>query len=413
MPSKPCVSCSRSIPIFSAGKCHGCFAVWGAKNEVPAEQMPQRCPADGCDGYVMRRGYCDRHYRRFIDHGTTDKIRTVAEVRLHPEYKNWQWMKRQGRLCEAWQIFSVYLEGIGQRPSPRHWAARQDDGALYGPGNFLWAAPKLEVEHSSSTRQGRQAYQQALRAKEPRYWVGENLKRFFDLTKEQYAEILASQGGTCALCPRTEDAVDGDGKSRLLSVDHNHTTFEIRGLLCHNCNVGVGHFRDSPAALRRAAEYLERPATGLFAVKPGDVVTGDRKRGAFTLRADGVCSEPECTGIVKARGLCAAHYARLLRNGTTDSKRVVRACETDGCEKTAIARGLCRNHYEAAYRRGSMPAISPKSAPCSIVGCEEYSKARGLCMTHYKRWKRHGSAAIVHDTKGNALTAPDIRTAPA
>lgn len=403
MPSKSCVDCSRWVPIFSGGRCHACAAVWGAERGLPSEQMPIPCPVEGCDSFVMRRGLCDKHYRRFIDHGTTDKIRTVAEARLHPEYKNWQWLKREGKLCEEWQEFDVYIEVVGERPSPRHWADRSNVDQLYGPGNFRWTAPKLDVEYDTSTREGRQAYQQALRAQEPRYWVGGNLKRFFGITRDQYDEILASQGGTCALCERTEDTIGGDGKTRLLSVDHNHTTFEIRGLLCHSCNVGVGHFRDDPAALRLAADYLEKTGSGLFAPRPGDVISGDRKRSAHTLRADGICSVPECTGIIKALGLCAAHYARLKRNGTTESKRVEAKCSAAGCERRVQARGLCNTHYEAAYRRGELPGTVAAGTFCSADGCNRPVKAKGLCHTHYKKMLRHGSADVIHDTQDSLL----------
>lgn len=66
-----------------------------------------------------------------------------------------------------------------------------------------------------------------------------------------YREMLDRQGGVCAICKKTDP-------DRKLAVDHNHATDEIRMLLCRQCNTGLGSFRDDPALLRLAAEYLEQ-----------------------------------------------------------------------------------------------------------------------------------------------------------
>jgi hypothetical protein len=42
-----------------------------------------------------------------------------------------------------------------------------------------------------------------------------------------------------------------------LRIDHNHSTGKYRGLLCDNCNIGLGHFKDSPELLRKAIRYLK------------------------------------------------------------------------------------------------------------------------------------------------------------
>lgn len=82
----------------------------------------------------------------------------------------------------------------------------------------------------------------------------ENLRRTYGLTTDGYNALLKAQGGVCAICGATESA----GVSKSLHVDHCHGSKAIRGLLCTNCNRGLGLFKDDPARLRAAAEYLER-----------------------------------------------------------------------------------------------------------------------------------------------------------
>ncbi|MGE0576133.1 MAG: endonuclease VII domain-containing protein [Reyranella sp.] len=61
-----------------------------------------------------------------------------------------------------------------------------------------------------------------------------------------------AQEGRCKICRRPAE----EGQWKVLRVDHDHATGKIRGLLCHHCNVALGHFGDSPELLERAAEYL-------------------------------------------------------------------------------------------------------------------------------------------------------------
>lgn len=83
----------------------------------------------------------------------------------------------------------------------------------------------------------------------------------YGITSEQYWALYGAQGGLCAICQRARGkGPDGTGRGKMLSVDHDHKTGEVRGLLCGPCNRDVlGHLRDDPAALRRAADYVENP----------------------------------------------------------------------------------------------------------------------------------------------------------
>jgi hypothetical protein len=71
---------------------------------------------------------------------------------------------------------------------------------------------------------------------------------------EDYWRILGEQGGRCAIC----GADEAGGKHNRWHVDHNHRTGQVRGLLCHSCNIGIGHLRENPDVLRSAIDYLDR-----------------------------------------------------------------------------------------------------------------------------------------------------------
>lgn len=78
----------------------------------------------------------------------------------------------------------------------------------------------------------------------------QSLKKSFGVSLEWYEMTLLSQNGVCKICGSTN-------KKRRLSVDHCHKTKKIRGLLCGNCNVGLGNFKDDPKLMAKAIEYLE------------------------------------------------------------------------------------------------------------------------------------------------------------
>jgi len=70
-----------------------------------------------------------------------------------------------------------------------------------------------------------------------------NLKAKYGISADDYMKILDTQGGGCALCGSTESRWT---TSPWLHVDHNHSTGEVRGLLCHICNIVVGGIEKTP-----------------------------------------------------------------------------------------------------------------------------------------------------------------------
>lgn len=83
----------------------------------------------------------------------------------------------------------------------------------------------------------------------------EHQQALYSIKQEyDYDIVLESQGGVCAICkkPPIEDG-------RKFHFDHDHITGRFRGLLCHDCNLGLGFFHDNPMFLQEAALYLIEP----------------------------------------------------------------------------------------------------------------------------------------------------------
>jgi hypothetical protein len=65
--------------------------------------------------------------------------------------------------------------------------------------------------------------------------------------------MLVEQNYRCAICGTDKPT----GKWVVFAVDHCHVTGKVRGLLCNECNRGMGLLRDDATLLRKAADYLD------------------------------------------------------------------------------------------------------------------------------------------------------------
>lgn len=74
-------------------------------------------------------------------------------------------------------------------------------------------------------------------------------KSGYILAPDEYLAMREHQGGHCGIC---------NTKPQVLYVDHCHNTGSVRGLLCSQCNTGIGMFKDDPARLASAIKYLAR-----------------------------------------------------------------------------------------------------------------------------------------------------------
>lgn len=86
------------------------------------------------------------------------------------------------------------------------------------------------------------------------------LKRNYQIDYSSYFALLEAQEHKCKICGGEGFTMKEAHKLKLV-VDHDHETGAVRGLLCHNCNRGLGLFKDKTEVLESAIRYLKEPKT--------------------------------------------------------------------------------------------------------------------------------------------------------
>ena len=82
------------------------------------------------------------------------------------------------------------------------------------------------------------------------------LMNYYGITLDEYNTILEAQNYKCKICGKTAEEVASGKPIKRLAVDHCHETGEIRGILCANCNTGIGLLCHDPGILKNALRYL-------------------------------------------------------------------------------------------------------------------------------------------------------------
>lgn len=202
-------------------------------------------------------------------------MRTIEQVRADIETANARWEAR--RIREATAARKALSEQRAKARKKRQ-ALKEKVSTLRNEIARLRivvppTAAKLRAKHA--------AMRKALKRADPRQWRREkdadnkernrkedpkqprtdtrlaNLAKGYGLSLFEYNQLHDLQDWTCAICRTVIEALKTK-KARTMHIDHCHITGQVRGLLCHYCNTGLGHFHDSPARLRQAADYIER-----------------------------------------------------------------------------------------------------------------------------------------------------------
>jgi hypothetical protein len=124
------------------------------------------------------------------------------------------------------------------------------------PGKVLCEKCKEKMLTYSKKRKGTEArkmtckkYYQSHKAQHQNYYM----KKTYGITIDDYMNMFKNQQGKCAICGDEPTILN-----RHFHIDHDKTTGKIRGLLCHNCNVGIGNLRHNIEFLKKAIKYLRK-----------------------------------------------------------------------------------------------------------------------------------------------------------
>jgi len=235
--------------------------------------MTQLCSENGCGSPAKARGLCSAHYQRHRYHGRLDEVAPEPTQKFCAHcgeafvavYRRW------GAI-----YCSKRCDDRARYDRTRRVTTRRVENCEQCGTSLIGRSPKARFcsdKCSNDWRNARTAERTRLAKTHRQSCVGcggpvapekrGNAKycsrecmirsrrhEAYGLTKQEL-DLLLAQHEQCAICRSTQWSKKGP------QVDHDHETGRVRGILCSNCNQGLGRFGDDPSRLRAAVEYLE------------------------------------------------------------------------------------------------------------------------------------------------------------
>jgi hypothetical protein len=109
----------------------------------------------------------------------------------------------------------------------------------------------VPIDQFSRDRSIKDGHARRCRTCTAEFRLGVALKHKYGISEDKFNLMLKEQGGVCAICENTCSI------NERLSVDHDHKTGKVRGLLCQACNTAIGKFNDDIERIHKAIRYLE------------------------------------------------------------------------------------------------------------------------------------------------------------
>lgn len=204
----------------------------------------------------------------YLQVAKTPPTRTAAFHRRKAFVKSvWNRMIRD-HITTGWKSFDQFSAQVGEELFKHCILVRRTDAKPIGPSNY-----KVEArsKFDRSTKEGRKAYQKYKNSMNLDVRKSYEMRTRFGITLDEFRAKVVAQKGVCAICGEPETA-SRNGQVMHLSVDHCHTTGDVRDLLCKGCNNGIGWFKENPAAMRAAADYIERHKAKQNSVPASNVI---------------------------------------------------------------------------------------------------------------------------------------------
>ena len=119
------------------------------------------------------------------------------------------------------------------------------------PDGYYWCCMDCYKKHEFVYNPGEAPQSRKFRRREKRLRKMELIGRTYGLKEQDYEQMVAEQNNLCAICGKKEEG-------KVLCIDHDHATGKVRGLLCSNCNIGLGNLKEDIQIFLAAIAYLKK-----------------------------------------------------------------------------------------------------------------------------------------------------------
>jgi hypothetical protein len=184
------------------------------------------CSIDACSGKHKAKGYCARHYKRLKDGVKMDRPWPGEGEVPHGTSGGYSNYKCR---CDPCRIAWNKLCNDRKKKKWESWDGKPDVELIHG----------LEATYQNH----------GCRCQECKTGMSNRRSLLAKIRRSEWFLLYNEKVTACEICGK---------ESSKLAVDHDHSSGEFRGLLCHGCNTGLGKFRDSPEMLQTAIDYLLR-----------------------------------------------------------------------------------------------------------------------------------------------------------